>query len=113
MLLGNILKVFTYVETLEVTFEKMSDDNVINKTAYFNSDVDAITNDNEISESLKYSQERILNIIWISEGSGWTVKSIDNHYLNIVKYDPVKGSSYIKLPEELKHSSKGLVNIKK
>ena len=67
------------VETLEVTFEKMSDDNVINKTAYFNSDVDAITNDNEISESLKHSQERILNIIsiWISEGSGWTVKSVN------------------------------------
>ena len=115
--LENVLKSmkgFKYVETLQITFQKMSDDNVINKTAYFNSDVDAITNDNEISESLKYSQERILNIIsiWISEGSGWTVKSVDNHYLNIVKYSPVKGSSYIKLPEELKHSSKGLVNIK-
>ena len=58
--------------------------------------------------------KRILNIIyiWISEGSGWTVKSIDNHYINIAKYNPVKGSSYIKLPEELKHTSKGLVNIK-
>ena len=87
------MKAFKYVETLEITFQKMSDDNVINKTAYFNSNVDTITNDNEISESLKYSQERILNIIsiWISEGSDWTVKSVDNHYLNIVKYNPVKG----------------------
>ena len=108
------MKGFKYIETLEVTFEKMSNNDIISKTAYFNSDVDAITNYNEISESLKYSQERILNIIsiWISEGSGWTVKSIDNHYLNIVKYNPFKGSSYIKLPEELKNSSKGLINIK-
>ena len=107
------MKGFKYVETLEVTFEKMSDDNIINKTAYFNSNVDTITN-NEISESLKYSQERILNIIsiWISEGSGWTIKSVDNHYINIVKYNPIKLSSYIELPKELKNSSKGLINIK-
>ena len=105
---------FKYIETLQVTFEKMCNNDIISKTAYFNSDADAIINENEISESLKYSQERILNIIsiWISEGSGWTVKSVDNHYLNIVKYNPVKGSSYIKLPEELRNSKKGLINIK-
>ena len=33
-------------------------------------------------------------------------------YLNIVKYAPVKGSSYIQLPQELQHSSKGLINMK-
>ena len=108
------MKGFKYVETLEVTFEKMSDNDIINKTAYFNSDTETIINDNEIVKSLEYSKERILNIIsiWISEGSGWTVKSVDNHYLNIVKYNPIKGSSYIKLPIELKNSNKGLVNIK-
>ena len=115
--LKNILKSmkgFKYVETLEVTFEKMSNDDIINKTAYFNSDAETITNDNEIIESLEYSKERILNIIsvWISEGSGWTVKYVNNHYLNIVKYNPIKGSSYIKLPIELKNSNEGLINIK-
>ena len=49
---------------------------------------------------------------WISEGSGWTIQSVDNHYLNIVKYEPMKGSSYIKLPQELRHNNKGLINIK-
>ena len=101
------MKGFQYVETLEVTFEKMSDDNVINKTAYFNSQTETITNDNEIVESLKYSKEQILNIIsiWSSEGSGWTVKSVNNHYLNIAKYNPIKGTSYVKLPIELKNSN--------
>ena len=108
------MKGFTYVETLEVTFEKMSNDDIINKTAYFNSDTETIINDNEIVKSLEYSKERILNIIsvWISEGSGWTVKSVNNLYLNIVKYNPIKGSSYIKLRIELKNSNKGLINIK-
>ena len=50
--------------------------------------------------------------VWISEGSGWTINSVDNHYLNIVKYEPMKGSSYIQLPTELRNSAKGLINIK-
>ncbi|XP_068675341.1 uncharacterized protein [Montipora foliosa] len=49
--------------------------------------------------------------VWISEGSGWTVQSVDNHYLNVVKYEPMKGSSYIKLPTELR-IAKGLINMK-
>ena len=48
----------------------------------------------------------------ISEGSGWTIESVENHYLNIVKYEPMKGSSYIQLPEELRNSAKGLINLK-
>jgi len=49
---------------------------------------------------------------WISEGSGWTIESVDNHYLNIVKYEPMKGSSYIQLPKELRNSKKRLINMK-
>ena len=65
-----------------------------------------------IPETLQTSKEEILNLIavWISEGSGWTIKTVDNHYLNIVKYKPVNGKSYIKLPVELQHHKKGLIN---
>ena len=38
--------------------------------------------------------------------------AVDNHYLNVVKYKPMKGSSYIKLPQELRNSAKGLINMK-
>lgn len=47
--------------------------------------------------------------IWVSEGSAWNFKSVDNHYLNIVKYEPIKGSSYIKLP---RNASKGSIYLK-
>ena len=49
---------------------------------------------------------------WISEASGWLIQSVDNLYLNIVKYQPIKGSSYIKLPQEVRNSAKGLINMK-
>ena len=84
------------------------------KTAYFNSKPQIIINNTEIPESLQLSKQKILNMIaqWISEGSGWTIESVDNHYLNIVQYQPMKGSSYIKLPQELRHHRKGLINMK-
>ena len=113
-ILLNEMKGLKYVETLKVTFEKISSDVIIEKSAYFNSASQTIINQVGISESLKISSENILNKIaqWISEGSGWTVKEINDHYLNIAKYEPMKGSSYIQLPEELRNSAKGLINMK-
>lgn len=48
----------------------------------------------------------------MSEGSGWRIVSVDNHYLNIIEYIPFSGKSYIKLPPKLQNSAKGLINIK-
>ena len=50
--------------------------------------------------------------VWINEGSGWTVESIESQYINISAYRPIPGSSYIFLPVELKSPRKGLINIK-
>ena len=82
------MKGLKFVETLKVTFTKMSDVEIVHKTAYFNSLAETIINNLEITESLQVSKQNILNkiAVWISEGSGWTVQSVDNHYLNVVKY---------------------------
>ena len=108
------MKGLKFVETLKVTFTKMSNGEIVYKTAYFNSPAQTIINNTEIDKSLEVSKQGILNkiAVWISEGSGWTVQSVDNHYLNVVKYEPMKGSSYIKLPNELRNSAKGLINMK-
>ena len=110
----NEIKGLKYVETLKVTFEKISNGGIIEKTAYFNSTPQTIINQMEINEALQMSKQNILNQIsqWISEGSGWTIRSVNSHYLNIVKYKPVNGSSYIQLPQELRNSKKGLINMK-
>ena len=51
--------------------------------------------------------------VWINEGSGWIVESIESQYINISTYRPLSRSSYMKLPAELGSSRKGLINIKK
>ena len=108
------MKGLKFVETLKVTLKKTVNDKTVYKTTYFNSKPQIIINNTEIPESLQLSKQKILNMIaqWISEGSGWTIESVDNHYLNIVQYQPIKGSSYIELPQELKHHRKGLINMK-
>ena len=116
-LFNNILiqtKGFKFVETLQVKFVKYSNDKKILKNGYFNSSTDLIINKTNVKLSLQTSQQQILNKIaqWISEGSGWTIQSIENHYINTVNYNPLKGSSYIKLPQELQNSAKGLINMK-
>ena len=74
------MKGLKFVETLKVTFTKMSDGEIVYKTAYFNSSVQTIINNTEIDESLQVSKQDILNKIsvWISEGSGWTAESVEN-----------------------------------
>ena len=110
----NEMKGLKFVETLKITFRKVSGDETIDKNAYFNSTVQTIINETQINEALQLSKQIILNKIaqWVSEGSGWIIQSVDNHFLNIVKYKPMNGSSYIKLPTELQNSKKGLINMK-
>ena len=116
-LFNNLLvqtKGFKFVETLQVKFVKHSNDKKILKNGYFNSTTDLIINETDIKLAMQASQQQILNKIaqWISEGSGWTIQSIENHHINIVNYNPLKGSSYIELPQELQNSAKGLINMK-
>ena len=113
-LFKNILiktKGFKFVETLQVEFFKFTKKSKLFKDAYFNSKTFLITNETDMKLSSQESQQQILNKIaqWISEGSGWIIQSINSHYINTVNYNPLKGSSYINLPQELKNKS--LINL--
>ena len=63
---------------------------------------------------LENSFQEILYMIdvWINNGSGWNVESIESQYINISTYRPLSGSSYMDLPVELRSPRKGLINIK-
>ena len=108
------MKGLKFIETLKVTFSKAKDDGLIYKSAFFNSKPQTIINNLSISESLQTSKQQILNFVaqWISLGSRWVIQSVDSHFINLVKYEPLKGSSYIQLPTELRNSAKGLINLK-
>ena len=114
------MKGFKFIETLEVTFEKVTIDSKtgkrvsIYKTGFFNGKAKTITKANDIEQELNISRQEILNVIdkWVSEGSGWVIDRIDSHYVNVITYTPLHGSSYIELPTELRNPKKGLINIK-
>ena len=114
------MKGFKFIEMLEVTLEKETIDSKtgrhasIYKMAFFNGRAKTITKPNDIEPELSMFRQEILNAIdkWVSEGSGWVIDSINNHYINVTTYKPLHGSSYIELPIELQNSAKGLINIK-
>ena len=114
------MKGFKFIETLEVMFEKDTIDSKtgkrvsIYKTAFFNGKAKIVTKDDDLEPEQNMSRQEILNTIdkWVSEGSGWVIDRMDSHYLNVILYKPLNGSSYIKLPAKLGNSRKGLINIK-
>ena len=110
----NEMKGLKFNETLKITFEKQNGDKLIENEAYFNAKPRTVTNEIEIAELLQITQQQIVNMIqkWISKGSGWTIQSVDGHFINIVKYRPLRGSSYIPLPKELQNPAKGIINMK-
>ena len=48
---------------------------------------------------------------FLGKGSSWIIDSVIDHTISISKYSPLAGNSYIKLPNELDCSKKGLINI--
>ena len=103
-----------FMETMRIYFEKAVGKEKTSKVGYFVSKPKTAMNANNLPESLDINVEEILNGIsnMISEGSAWIVKSITGHYLNVTKYEPLTGSSYIELPTELQHHKHGLINLK-
>ena len=72
---------------------------------YFNSVTKTVINHRF---KLENSFQEILYLIdvWINEGSGWIVESMESQYINISTYRPLSGSSYLSLPVDLKSPKK-------
>ena len=72
-----------------------------------------ITNQSEIQPSIHKNFQELQNKIdeFTNNGSGWRVKSIEQLEVNIVKYTPLTGSSYIALPTFIE-SKKACINVK-
>ena len=81
-------------------------------SVYFNSTTKTVINSDKYM--LDRSFQEILYQIdnWINEGSGSAIESMSSEYMNISIYSPLSGISNIELPNKLKNSVKGLLNIK-
>ena len=106
------MKGFKYQITVAVLLSKAKINGSIEYSpVYFNSTTKTVINHEfNLDTSFQEILYRMYN--WINEGSGWIVESIDGEYVNISAYSPLVGSTYIELSDELKHSGKGLINIR-
>ena len=105
------IKGFRYQITLQVLLSKVkSSDFTEYSTIYLNSLTKTVIGEkyylNDCFNEIIFGLEN-----WISHRSGWIVESILNQYLNISSYKPLSGSTYCKVPKELSHPMKGLINI--
>ena len=106
------LKRFKHQITLAVLLSKVKNSGEIEYSpVYFNSLTKTVINN---KFKLEQSFEEIIYRLesWISHGSGWIVEEIISHYLNLSSYLSLSGRTCIKLPVELRHPTKGLINIK-
>lgn len=85
-----------------------------NSITYFNSSPKMVLIVFDLEDDIKIASQDIQNKIasWISEGSGWTIKFVNGHWINVVQYNPVQGSLYINLPSELKNPTKDSSTLK-
>ena len=98
---------------LVLELKKIKNDN---KTLYniFHSisEAETIINENDIDDVFESIYSTIISNTqkYIEKISGLMIDSVIHHD-NIFKYNSLPGSSYIKLPKELDHPRKGLINV--
>ena len=80
---------------------------------YSSSQAEIIINESDIYDEFKSIYTTIITNIQKSlrKGSNWIIDSVIYHTIRISKYNPLAGGSYVKLPKELDHPRKELINI--
>ena len=100
--------------TLISLFKKIeNEDKTKYNNFYSSSKPDIIINESGTEDVFQLIYTTIITNIQRSLGknSGWIIDSAIDHTISMSKYNPLAGSSYIKLPRELDHPRKGLINI--
>ena len=110
------LKGFKFTTALALMFKKIeSEDKTKYDTFYSRLKAETITNESHIDDVFQSVYTTIISNIQksLGKGSGWIIDSAIDHKYNhsISKYNPLAGSSDIKLPKELDHPRKRLINI--
>ena len=107
------IKGFKFLTMLVLEFKKIHcDDKTPYSTFYSNSKAEKVINESDIDDVWESIYNTIISNTQksLGQGSGWIIDSFIDHSINISKYNPLSGGSYIKLPKELGRPRKGLIN---
>ena len=94
------LKSFKFVATLDLVFEKIeSEDKTKFDNFYSSSKAEVIINESDIDDVFQSIYTTIITNIQESLGknSGWIIDSVIDPTIIISEYNPLAGSSYIRL----------------
>ena len=100
--------------TLAIEFTKIKREDATKYTNFYSkSKAETIINESDIDDVFESVYTTIiLNIQkYIGKGLGLIIDSVVDHTIDISKFNPLAGSSYIKLTKELDHIIKDLINI--
>ena len=80
-----------------------SNDETKYRKFYFYSKAEKIINESIVDDIFEYIYSTIKSDIqkYLRKGLIWIVDSVVDHSITILKYKPLSGSSYVKLPKEL------------
>ena len=100
---------------LQVELQKTSQDGVVEHTSpVLHHRQEAMVGDtDDVEGALDRTTPHILELLekWTQRGSGWAVSRVKALWLDIARYQPLRGSSYIPLPAAVKNK-KAVVNPK-
>ena len=109
------LRVFKFVTTIVLVLKKIENEN---KTKYdtfcSQSKAETIINESDLDDNVFksiYSTVKSNIQKHLGKCPDCINDSVIEHNINITKYNPLAGNSYIKLPKDLDHLRKGLINI--
>ena len=108
------LKGLKFVTTLVLVFKKIeSEDKTKYDNFYWSLRAEIIINESDIDDVFQSIYITVITNMqkFLGKDSGSIFDWVIDHTISISKYNPLSGSSYIKLPKELDHPIKGLINI--
>ena len=95
---------FQFVATLVSLFKKIeSEDKTKYDNFYSSSKAEIIINESDIDDVFQSIYTAFITNIQkaLGKDSGWIIDSVTEHNISISRYNPLAGSSYIKLLKEL------------
>ena len=99
--------------TLVLVFKKVENEcNTKYDTFYSSSKAEIIINGNDIDDVFQSIYTITISKIQksLAKCSGCIINSVIDHTISISNYNPLAGSNHIKLPKELDHPRKGLID---
>eukprot|EP00117_Sycon_ciliatum_P016835 scpid91307/ scgid16088/ len=85
----------------------------VSASPFFRSSPISILNPHGIDDQLSNAFGKIISKVdgWLQAGSGWTVVRVRSVHIDIAKYLPMRGSSYLPLPQKIS-KTKGVINVR-